>query len=411
MNQVRDDKVEKRLLDAPLLKKLSLRDYQREAIRSCLLYIGSFRQLETNRAGLVHMATGTGKTGVIASLARCIPEIGTTMVLAPRVALCDQLEIELASRFFEKLQRRPKPGEIPKRVVSMEQLIERGAKTRLSNLVVVSTIQMFESMSRTASPSSKREKIKRQLCERLIAETDLVLVDEGHYEPALSWSQALRQIRAPRILFTATPYRNDLKAFDVDLRFSFHFTLKQATTQHFIREIRPIARAPLRDPREFVEDVLQFYDEEVHVHWPQARVIIRCDNVTSIGHMAQVMQEKKRPFVPIHDQFDDVGGEDWERRTVPRRDAADQERCMARMARVFGYISSSCSRALTTSAFGWLPSSNHWEMRARLSSKLEGSSAIRTTRIRQGRSCLTTAPDTIRKSGRPCTSTTVILRR
>ncbi len=232
MNQVRDDKVEKRLLDAPLLKKLSLRDYQREAIRSCLLYIGSFRRLETNRAGLVHMATGTGKTGVIASLARCIPEIGTTMVLAPRVALCDQLEIELASRFFEKLQRRPKPGEIPKRVVSMEQLIERGAKTRLSNLVVVSTIQMFESMSRTASPSSKREKIKRQLCERLIAETDLVLVDEGHYEPALSWSQALRQIRAPRILFTATPYRNDLK-LSTSI-YDFRFTSRSSRQRHSI---------------------------------------------------------------------------------------------------------------------------------------------------------------------------------
>jgi len=314
---------------------MSLRDYQKEAIAKCREYVWRFRQDETTRAGLVHMATGTGKTGVIASLARCLPEIGTTLVLAPRIALCDQLEIEVESQFFEKLTRRPSLADIPKRVLPIEELINRGPRARLSNLVIISTIQMFESMSRAGVGGSWRSKTKHRLYERLIAETDLVLVDEGHYEPALSWSLALRKIHAPRILFTATPYRNDLKAFDVDLQFAYHFTLKKATAQNFIRRIIPIPRTSLRDPRKFVEDVLKFYDEEVHAHWPDGRVIIRCDNVTSIDHMAQVMKEKQRAFVAIHDQFDDGGVEEWKRRTVPRRDAADHERWYGKNGPVF----------------------------------------------------------------------------
>jgi superfamily II DNA or RNA helicase len=248
------------------------------------------------------------------------------LVLAPRIALCDQLRIELQSQFFEKLNKKPKLTAIPKRVVNIVQLIEQGSRLRLSNLVIVSTVQMFESMSRSRAAGSRWESSKRRLYQRLLKKTSLVLVDEGHYEPALSWSKALRQILAPRVLFTATPYRNDLKPFDVDPGFSYHFTLEQATADHFIREIKPIDRPVYSDPATFVTDVLDFYDRELRPKWPDARVIIRCDNVTSIGHMAQVMQAKNRSFVAIHDRFKDDGPNPSERRTVPRRDADDHER-------------------------------------------------------------------------------------
>jgi superfamily II DNA or RNA helicase len=50
---------------------------------------------------------------------------------------------------------------------------------------------------------------------------DLVLFDEGHHEPALRWSETVRKIYKPRIIFTATPFRNDLKLFDVDLQHAY----------------------------------------------------------------------------------------------------------------------------------------------------------------------------------------------
>ena len=95
----------------------------------------------------MHMATGTGKTGIIASLARCIPEVGAVLVLAPRIALCDQLEIELQSEFFRKLKRKPTLEAIPKQVKNVRTLVEQQRlKLNLSKSVIVSTVQMFESM-------------------------------------------------------------------------------------------------------------------------------------------------------------------------------------------------------------------------------------------------------------------------
>ena len=40
-----------------------------------------------------------------------------------------------------------------------------------------------------------------------------VLFDEGHREPAPQWARAARGLGARTILFSATPYRNDLKVF------------------------------------------------------------------------------------------------------------------------------------------------------------------------------------------------------
>ena len=306
------------LPEAPLLRQMSLREYQRRAIEKTRRYVSVFRQGKTKGAALVHMATGTGKTGVIASLARCTPEIGGVLVLAPRIALCEQLELYIRERFFEHLKRKPKS--IPKRVVRIEELIGDKTRSDWKNMVIVATIQMIESMSRLRSNFTRRQLTKRKFIEQLRREIDLVLVDEGHYEPALSWSTALRQFAVPRVLFTATPYRNDLKTFDVDFGWASHYTLSEATQQNIIRQIRVVERQPTRDPEKFIEDVLAFYDSKVKSRWPDARVIIRCDNRASIDQMAAVLVDKRRTLVAIHDKFQDSGGQDYERRSVPSRE-------------------------------------------------------------------------------------------
>lgn len=61
-----------------------------------------------------------------------------------------------------------------------------------------------------------------------LATFDLVIVDEGHYEPAYIWSQCIRQLARPTVLFSATPYRNDFKYFAVKGNFAFNLSYREA---------------------------------------------------------------------------------------------------------------------------------------------------------------------------------------
>ena len=55
----------------------------------------------------------------------------------------------------------------------------------------------------------------RRLLDQIKNSFDLVIVDEGHYEPAVSWSRGVREFNLPTVLLSATPYRNDYKSFRV----------------------------------------------------------------------------------------------------------------------------------------------------------------------------------------------------
>ena len=66
----------------------------------------------------------------------------------------------------------------------------------------------------------------------------LVIVDEGHCEPAPHWREALRSIPVPRVIFTATPFRNDLKLFDIDFDHAYSLTHGEAVDGKFLRELR-----------------------------------------------------------------------------------------------------------------------------------------------------------------------------
>ena len=86
-------------------RELSLWDHQRKAIEIVLRYVDAFRKGKTAGAALVQMPTGAGKTGVIATLARCVQQITCVLVVTPRVALRGQLERDLSGRFFAHLEK------------------------------------------------------------------------------------------------------------------------------------------------------------------------------------------------------------------------------------------------------------------------------------------------------------------
>lgn len=70
---------------------------------------------------------------------------------------------------------------------------------------------------------------------------DVVLVDEGHCEPAHSWSVTIRGFEKPIVLFTATPYRNDLRAFKIDPK-AIHVTkFMEVLKQRFVRKVEIVS--------------------------------------------------------------------------------------------------------------------------------------------------------------------------
>jgi superfamily II DNA or RNA helicase len=92
--------------------------------------------------------------------------------------------------------------------------------------VLVGTYQALDMIRRQSKNTRMTSAADRKVAEDalgLLASFDLVLVDEGHYEPAISWSKGVRELNRPTILLSATPYRNDFKSFRVRGRFVFNY--------------------------------------------------------------------------------------------------------------------------------------------------------------------------------------------
>lgn len=294
-------------------ERLSLWSHQRQAIARMREYLTCFAQGLTAGSALVHMPTGSGKTGVIATLARCVPESRCVLVLTPRIALRQQLVRDITARFFERLDLAPDPADIPKKVAELDGPFRELKIDRIDEMVLVSTIQKLQSM----------ESHDRAAFEYLLKHVSLLMFDEGHYEPALTWSRTIRQFTVPKIIFTATPYRNDLKVFDLDMNYAFSYTYIEAVEDRYLREVEVVPREPAENPEAFIEDVLAFYDRQFAGQQNPPRVIIRCDDGAAIRQLTKVLRHHGRTHVAIHERFADDGGRAGERRTVPDPRAED----------------------------------------------------------------------------------------
>jgi type I site-specific restriction-modification system R (restriction) subunit len=144
-------------------------------------YISGYQDGDVRGSALVHMPTGSGKTGVIAALARCIPEVSSVLVLTPRIALREQLLRDIRERFFNRLERRPQLDLLPKEVIELVGPFGNLEFEVFDNTVFISTVQKLQSMSRR----------NREQFDYLSQNVSLVIFDEGHYEPErylLSWT-------------------------------------------------------------------------------------------------------------------------------------------------------------------------------------------------------------------------------
>jgi superfamily II DNA or RNA helicase len=193
--------------------------HQRKAVDFAVDHLNSIAS-----ACLIRMPTGTGKTGLIACLA-LLSAPGRTLVLTPWANLRRQMVDALQRDFWASLGIEPPPGRVA-------ELLPNKANSLLAKgeaKVLVSTLSALNDLRRDYPRDY----------EQLSNHIDLVMVDEGHYEPAVEWGQSVKLLGARTVLLTATPYRNDLKLFRIrDPEQSLHqFRHVDAETSGIIRRV------------------------------------------------------------------------------------------------------------------------------------------------------------------------------
>lgn len=338
-----------RLPQLKLYKKF--RPYQREAIKLVRNYRRKHLSGETSGCALICHPTGTGKTAVIAGVAQASPEIGAVLVLCTRQAIRDQLGRELSGNLFLNEEKfGTEPAQLPKKPVlaikSAEELdkscrsLQRSTLTGVSNeiaeqvleqvpasstqkplklakndpVVIIMTVQLLASLKRTDASSYKD----------LTQFVDMIVFDEGHYEPAKTWSKAIRELQKPCALMSATPYRNDLKPFAIRNENVHILRYVEAVEGHFVRNVAPIQRPRINGAAEFSEDILNFVEDRHGTdrsQWP--RIIIHCDTAAKIVALTKAFLAAGLDVIGIHDTFRPDEAEPWRHRSVPNPQNTD----------------------------------------------------------------------------------------
>jgi len=242
---------------------------------------------------LIRMPTGTGKTGVIACLAR-LSNQSTTLVLTPWANLRNQMIADLERGFWKKVGLTPKMLE----VVPMFPSTARETLQSTEPRVIVATFAALNKL-RISHADTYQDLAKA---------VSLVIVDEGHYEPSIEWGKSVKHLNTKTLLLTATPYRNDLKLFRITdpKRSTYHFTHKQAVESEIIRELSIetlVSQSNIRD--------LSIAFAEKWVNMTSAgdlpsqapRAIICCSGATSIEEAVTFLRKAGLTAIGIHEQF------------------------------------------------------------------------------------------------------------
>lgn len=187
-----------------------LRRCQRDAVLSFAQH--SERPI-SDKALLINLPTGAGKTGVI-SLICHLSDAEKILVICHRKAVKDQLFKEVSKKFFRSTLG---DGEFNLKKTFRDFNFNQGAGVYITS---------FQKL--TVIGDDELEKIQEEF--------DLVIVDEGHSEPSPVWREIIRQSSAVKVVITATPYRNDLFELNVSTENFYVFTFKNALVDGVISE-------------------------------------------------------------------------------------------------------------------------------------------------------------------------------
>ncbi|WP_099369675.1 DEAD/DEAH box helicase [Sphingobacterium sp. 1.A.5] len=279
------------------LLSLNIWDHQKDAITNISEYLKS----KSEKSYLVKMPTGTGKTGVFATLTRIVYPKKNYIIVTPSTSLRDQIIAELKDRFWNKigydltkLQNQIIEDLLPSTFVDTYEKIKN------DKFIIVTTIQALQSISTNKKIENEFNEFKKL--------PNCIIFDEGHKEPAYTWGETIRSFKIPTILFSATPYRNDYKIFNIDKNNFFALEHKYSVSQNFLRnlEIKSLNPNPYNTST-FLNDLLSEVNKLEPVLVKQGinnpKIIIRCENVEDIKRMVISLKKLKKRVLGIHENL------------------------------------------------------------------------------------------------------------
>lgn len=245
-----------------------LRDCQKTSLETISKYLRS----KSEKSCLISLPTGAGKSGVIC-VASHSSNSKRVLVLTHRRPVCDQLVRQLKGAFHRKIL-----GE----EVDIPNLkpVFKDINNFQKEGIYCTTVQMITTLS-----ESELDSIKEKI--------DLLIFDEGHAEPASKWSKAVRKFECKKIIITATPYRNDLFSFDIDVKHHYIYTFKKAVENQDILE--PIFEVVAKD--RLLEKI-----REIKVSQPDSVCIIKCKEFSDVQEYFDLIKTEFNTAA-IHEQY------------------------------------------------------------------------------------------------------------
>ncbi|MBD3636817.1 MAG: DEAD/DEAH box helicase family protein [Crocinitomicaceae bacterium] len=275
--------------------------YQVEACNKIYSYYKAYNQGTTDSVFLVKMPTGTGKTGVMTVCAFSRKNIKSTLVIVPSKALRKQVIKNFKGKFWQVID--VNPNTLTRKIIDVYPSKIKSALAQLGTedkVVFVTTIHSIYEIYN--DPRRKREfdKIKEL--------AELVIFDEGHREPSISWRNAVRNLSKPTVLFSATPYRNDLKSFVIDERDNDRtFWLKHETalSDKIIRNVS--FKVINSNKQDFLKKGIDFFKSKrsafrsKNIQHP--KLIIRCETEQTVRKVATTLNNDGEDVLGIHQNF------------------------------------------------------------------------------------------------------------
>lgn len=281
---------------------LKIWDHQRDALYQISEYIDKY----TDKSFLVKMPTGTGKTGVFATLTRiALPELNY-IIVTPSTALKFQIVDELRTKFWNKIGYDKSKLEdqfidslIPSNFKSIKKQVDG------KGFIVVTTIQALQAVA--ANETLEKEYTDFQ------SKVDCIVFDEGHKEPAYTWGETIRAFKKPTVLFSATPYRNDYKVFNIDKEKFYAIEHEFCTKLNYLRsiEILEVNDTPYTIGTyltKLLNELKKIEPELIKQGISNPKTIIRCENNEDIKKIVNALLRLKKRVIGIHENFKPVKG-------------------------------------------------------------------------------------------------------
>lgn len=216
--------------------------------------------------GIITMPTGSGKTAVL-NAAAFVLRARRVLIITPSRLVREQIAEEIETLATLKAigavsleVPAPKVFSTRRRVAAIETWEEMRDYD-----IVVGTVQ---------SISPEYEVIPEPPADLF----DLVLVDEAHHSPARTWQGVLNHFpQAKRLLFTATPFRQDQK--EIKGRFIFTYSLRKAFEDGVFGEIvyQPVEPEQNENPDVAIARAAEHRFSEDQRAGYQHRLMVRTD--------------------------------------------------------------------------------------------------------------------------------------